>query len=108
MAVAPHHRRRHGQRVENGFFRGLDRRRNQWVQMRVGKVHLLKGRIFRIMRNDVPGREGQHEIAASVARSGACSRQSQHSTFRQPRKLPTVERSIGGDDNDDRAFALSR
>src|SRR5258706_5948192 len=34
VAVTPHYRRRHGQRVENGFFRGFDRCRNQWVQMR--------------------------------------------------------------------------
>ena len=41
VAVASYHRRRHGQRIENRFFRGFDRRRDQWVQMCVGEVHLL-------------------------------------------------------------------
>jgi len=108
VAVAPHHRRRHGQRVENGFFRSFDRCRNQWVQVRVREVYLLKRRLFRVMRNTVRGREGQHEVAAAVARSGARARQTQCGTFSQPSELPAVERSIGGDDDDDRAFTLSR
>ena len=39
MAVASYDRRGHGQRVENGFFRGFNRRRDQWVQVCVGEVH---------------------------------------------------------------------
>ena len=38
MAVPTHHRRRHRQRIEDGFFRGFDRRCDQGVQMCVGKV----------------------------------------------------------------------
>jgi hypothetical protein len=82
MTVAAHYCRCHGQRVENGFFRGFDRRRNQRVQMRVGKVRLLKCRLFRVMRDDVRGGESQHEISTSMARSGARSRQSKRATFR--------------------------
>jgi hypothetical protein len=41
-----------------------------------------------------------------VARGGACARQSQRGTFSQPRKLPAVEGSIGGNDDNDGAFAL--
>jgi hypothetical protein len=38
MAVPPHHRCRHSQGIEDGFFRGFDRRRDQRVQMCVGEV----------------------------------------------------------------------
>ena len=88
MAVAAHHRRCHGQRVENGFFRGFDRRRDQGVQVRVGEVRLLKRRLFGIVGDDVRRGEGQHEVAAAMARGGACSRQSQRGTLRQPRRSP--------------------
>jgi len=88
VAVAPHHRRRHGQRVEDGLFRGFDCRRDHWVQMRVGEVYLLKRRLSRIMRDHVCGGEGQHEIAAAVARGGACARQPQRGTFCQSCRSP--------------------
>ena len=74
MAVAAHHRRRHGQGVENGFFRGFDRRCDQWVQVRIGEVRLLKRRLFGVVGDDVRRGEGQHEVAATVARGGACAR----------------------------------
>ena len=98
MAVTAHDRRGHGQCVEDRFFRGFDRRGDQWVHVRVGEVHLLKRRLFGIVRNDVRRGEGQHEVAAAVARGGACARQSQRGTFRQSRELSAIERSIGGDD----------
>ena len=107
VAVASHHRRRHGQRIENGFFRGFDRCRDQWVQMRIGEVHLLKRQLFRVMRNTVCGREGQHKVATAVARSGACARQSQRGTFRQSRELAAIERSIGADENDNGTLTLA-
>ena len=62
MAVTAHHRRRHGQRVENGFFRGFDRRRDQGVQVCVGKMHLLKRRLFGIVGDDV--RRGRRRCIA--------------------------------------------
>ena len=74
MAVAAHYCRRHGQRVENGFFRGFDRRRDQRVQVCVGEVRLLKRRLFGIVGDDVRRGEGQHEVATAVARGGACAR----------------------------------
>ena len=99
MAVATHHRRRHGQGVEDGFFRSFDRRCDQWVHVRVGEVPMLKRRLFGIMWNDVGRGKSQHEVATAVARGGACARQSQRGTFRQSRELSPIQRSIGGDDN---------
>src|SRR5688572_2410285 len=106
MAVTSHDRRGHGQRVENGFFRRLDRCSDQGVQMRVGKVNLLKRRLLWVVRNDIRGGERQHEIPASVTCGGACTSQTQSSTFCQSSELPIVERGIGGNDDDDRTFAL--
>ncbi len=51
VVVSPHHRRRHGQRVKNGFFCGFDRRCDQWIQMSVGEVRLLKRRFFWVVGN---------------------------------------------------------
>ena len=62
MAVTTHHRRRHGQRVENGFFRGFDRRRDQGVQVCVGEMRLLKRRLFGIVGDDV--RRGRRRCIA--------------------------------------------
>ena len=53
MAVAAHHRCRHSQRVENGFFRSFDCRRDQWVQVRIGEVRLLKRRLFGIVGSSI-------------------------------------------------------
>ena len=107
MTVTAHDCRGHGQRVENRFFRGFDRRRNQWVQVCVGEVHLLKRRLFVIVGNDIGRGKSQHEVATPVARGGACTRQSQRGTFRQSRELAAIERSIGGDENDDGTLTLA-
>src|SRR6185295_13530858 len=107
MTVTAHDCRGHGQCVENRFFRGFNRRHNQWVQVCVGQVQMLKRRLFGIMGNDVSRGKSQHEIATAVARGGACACQSQRGTFRQSRELAAIERSIGGDDNDDGTLTLA-
>ena len=108
MAVSAHYCRRHGQGIENGFFRGFDRRRDQWIQVCIGEVRLLKRQLFGIVGDDVRRGKGQHEVAAAMARGGACARQSQRGTFSQPSELSAIEWSIGGNDDDDRALALPR
>ena len=107
MVVAPHHRRRPGQRVKNGFFCGFDRRCDQGVQMRVGEVGLLKCRFFGIVGNDVCGGKCQHEIATSVARSGSCAGEAESGALGQSSELAAIERRIRGNDDDDRALALA-
>src|SRR5262245_57603870 len=86
MTVAAHYCRCHSQRVENGFFRGFDCRCDQWIQMCVGEVCLLKRRLLGIVGNDICRGEGQHEVAAAMACGGAGTRESQRGTFPQSRK----------------------
>jgi len=58
------------------------------------RLRLLKRLLFEIVGDDVRRGEGPHEVAASVARSGACARQPQHGTIPLPidhlRKAPKV------------------
>ena len=53
MTVTAHDCRSHGQCIENSFFRSFDRRRNQWVQVCVREVGMVKRRLFGIMGDDV-------------------------------------------------------
>lgn len=68
MTVAAHDRRCHGQRIENGFFRGFDCRRDHWIQVRIGKMRLLKRRLLGIVGNDIRCGKREHEVSAAMAR----------------------------------------
>lgn len=107
MTVAAHYCRCHGQRVENGFFRGFDCRRDQWIQVCVGEVGLLKRRLLGIVGNDIRRGECQHEVAAAMARGGTGTCESQRGTFRQSRELAAIKRSVSGDNHYNGSFALA-
>ena len=62
------HRGCRHQGVEDGFLRGFDRCGEKGVEMRIGQTSHRKSRSIRIMRNNVAGRKGQHEISTPMMR----------------------------------------
>ena len=97
----------HRQRIEDRLLSRFNCCSDERVYMGIGQLGQCVGSVFRIMRDDVRGREGQHKVSAAMLCRGTCARQTQRGTLRQPRELAAIERSIGGNNDDDRAFTLS-
>ena len=98
----------HGKCIEDGLFGGLDRRCKERIQMGIGQVCQIVSRLFRVVRNHVGCGEGQDEIPAAVAHGGAGPGETERGTFGQSGELSTIQGCIGGNDDDDGAFALAR
>ena len=107
MSITARDGRRHGEGIEDGFFRGLDRGGDEWIDMTVGQVREGVGGFFWIVWNHIRGGKGQHEISAAVPRRGAGAGQAERGSLCESRKLPAVEWGICGDDNDNGTFALA-
>jgi hypothetical protein len=66
VVITSDDRRGHGQGVQNRFFRRVDGRCDDRIQVRIRKMSQWVRRFRRIMRNDVCRGKGQDKVAAAV------------------------------------------
>lgn len=68
MTVSADDRGRGGERIDDGFFRGLYRSGQERVYVGIRQVRHRKGGVARVMRNDIAGGQREHKISAAVSR----------------------------------------
>jgi hypothetical protein len=96
-APAPGHRLRREQGVDDRFLGRFDRGVEEPVH------RLVRQEANRLRRQSIPDREGEHEVAARVFAGPASAGDPERRALRKPCALMREERSIRGDDDDDRA-----
>lgn len=82
--------RRHGEGVENRFFRRFNRRGDERIQVRIGQLSQGIGVLFRVMRNHIGSRKGQDEVAAPVTSRGTGPGQTERGPLGQSGQLPGI------------------
>jgi len=88
--------------VDNGFFGGLNRREEDWVEGVVGE----HGELVDALGADgagVGGGEGEEDVAGAVAGVAAVAAEAERNFAGDAFELCGDERGVGGDDDDDGA-----
>ena len=101
MSIPARDRRRHGEGIEDSFFRGFHGGGDEWIDMTVGKVREAVRRFCWIVWNHIRSGKGQHEISAAVPCRGTCAGQAERSALGEPGQLAAIEWRIGRDYDDD-------
>ena len=104
MAGAADHRRGLPERVQDGLFAavgdGLEKRVDAPLVDQGDGRHRARG----VLGQGVGGRKGERDVAAAVAEDRAGAGEAGAGAYRQAAQLACIERGVGGDDEDDRAF----
>ena len=107
MPITSHDSRGACERIQDRFFRGLHGGRDDGIEMGVRQLVEGKGQFSRVVRNDIAGGERQHEIPAPVASGRPGTGKPQGGAFAETGQLPTAQRGVRGNDDDDGSFGIT-